>query len=115
MAEDCNQSLPLKCLVVSPASGTEDDIKLWEKLMLMSTLHSLESEGPIATDGQSTYLGVEPHLGIITRYFFPFESYWPVHNFFIHVVYLFILIYLFMIYAVLLLTASLFLTFATTR
>jgi hypothetical protein len=38
-----------------------------------------QSQSHIATDGQSVCLGVEPRLGLMTRCFFLFESYCPVH------------------------------------
>jgi hypothetical protein len=38
-----------------------------------------QSQSHIATDGQSVCLGVEPRLWLMTRYFFLFESYCPVH------------------------------------
>jgi hypothetical protein len=41
--------------------------------------HTLENQSHIATDGQSVSqsvsLGVEPHLGIMTRYLLLFDSY----------------------------------------
>jgi hypothetical protein len=37
------------------------------------------SQSHIATDGQSVCLGVEPRLGLLTRCFFLFDSYCPVH------------------------------------
>jgi hypothetical protein len=34
-----------------------------------------QSPSHIATDGQSVSLGVEPHLGLMTRYLLQFDSY----------------------------------------
>jgi hypothetical protein len=39
------------------------------------SLDSLQSQNHIATDGQSVSLDVEPHLGLMTRYLLPFDSY----------------------------------------
>jgi hypothetical protein len=37
------------------------------------------SQSHFATDSQSVCLGVEPRLGLMTRYLFLIESYSPVH------------------------------------
>jgi hypothetical protein len=42
-------------------------------------LHVSQSQSHISTDSQSVCLGVEPRLGLMTRYLFFIESYNPVH------------------------------------
>jgi hypothetical protein len=39
------------------------------------TANYLGRQSHIATDGQSVSLGVEPHLGLMTRYLVLFDSY----------------------------------------
>jgi hypothetical protein len=44
-------------------------------IIIMMVILSSQSQSHIATDGQSVSLGVEPHLGLMTRYLLLFDSY----------------------------------------
>jgi hypothetical protein len=68
----------------SESLGTRDHILLsqtWDfpfcRLLRLagSQNYSSQSQSHIATDGQSVSLGVEPHLGLMTRYLVLFDSY----------------------------------------
>jgi hypothetical protein len=42
---------------------------------ILNRIGQSQSQNHIATDSQSVSLGVEPHLGLMTRYLLRFDSY----------------------------------------